>query len=93
MCSDDTQHTDVLTFAHLTQKHASVAFILVMKSMPNSIMCTELGLVNPKPTSLGSSERRGYPPHIHHNNLPYKKTQNKKRGLTLCSKNNPQLAT
>lgn len=52
----------------LLQKHSGTASILVLKSMPNSLMCTEPGLLDPKLSSVGSSdkgdsnEKRVYPP-------------------------------
>lgn len=41
----------------LLQKRSGTASILVLKSMPNSLMCTEPGLLDPKLSSLGSSEK------------------------------------
>lgn len=82
-----------LFHACLIQKHSSTDPILVLKSTQNSLMCTDLGLSDPKLSSLGSSVKRGYSPDIHNNPQYIKQPhqQTNKHGLIQCSKDNPQL--
>lgn len=56
-----------LFLAHLIQKHSSIDPILVLKSTQNSLLCTDLGLSDPKLSSSGSSMNRGYSPDTHPN--------------------------
>lgn len=57
----------------------------------NSLLCTDLGLSDPKLSSSGNSVNRGYSPDLHHNNLQHVKQphqQPDKHGLIQCSKDN-----
>lgn len=68
--------------------------ILALKITQNSLLCTDLGLSDPKLSSSGSSVKRGHSPDIHYNNLQHRKQphqQTYKHGLIQRSKDNPQL--